>query len=593
MADSDGEVGQDMWKSMTKIADGAQLRTIISWFVASAVLQGLTLSVTIWFMQSFYSGSDQTVFWLIVLTVLGLATFIVDAVAMFSSYRVSVFVVCDTMISRIAEHVLGLPLGWFNAKREAAVANATSREVNTLSHFASIVIPTLCNSFIVPLVMIIATAFISWPLALIMTAVIIPLYLIWRGMQAALTRANELENRSAQQAAGRLIEFARLQTVLRATGRSSSWDPVTIALKADSKATLDGLRIKSRPGQAFTFVVHTAFAAIVCVGVCLVNQTALTPITFLAIMAITARMLYPLTKAALIASELNNVKVALDSVTEIIDARPLPEPSTTQQKLPQGEDIEFAGVSFRYVDNCPVLNDISLVAEQGQITALVGPSGAGKSTILRLVGRFWDANSGSVKIGGADVRDIPTKDLMEMISFVFQDVYLFDMTIAENLRIAKPDASDAELESAAKRAQLDKVIEALPHGWQTNVGPAGQSLSGGERQRVAIARAFLKDAPILLLDEITSALDSENESAITKVISDLAVGRTVIVVAHRLSTIRDADKVVFLQPDDSSGAQVIQAGSVDELTAEEGPFRDFLAASNAVSSWQISSHQQQ
>ncbi|MCV0022059.1 ABC transporter ATP-binding protein, partial [Mobiluncus curtisii] len=202
----------------------------------------------------------------------------------------------------------------------------------------------------------------------------------------------------------------------------------------------------------------------VCVGVCLVNQTALTPITFLAIMAITARMLYPLTKAALIASELNNVKVALDSVTEIIDARPLPEPSTTQQKLPQGEDIEFAGVSFRYVDNCPVLNDISLVAEQGQITALVGPSGAGKSTILRLVGRFWDANSGSVKIGGADVRDIPTKDLMEMISFVFQDVYLFDMTIAENLRIAKPDASDAELESAAKRAQLDKVIEALPHG---------------------------------------------------------------------------------------------------------------------------------
>lgn len=244
------------------------------------------------------------------------------------------------------------------------------------------------------------------------------------------------------------------------------------------------------------------------------------------------------------------------------------------------------------MDDCQVLNDISLVAEQGQITALVGPSGAGKSTILRLVGRFWDANSGSVKIGGADVRDIPTKDLMEMISFVFQDVYLFDMTIAENLRIAKPDASDAELESAAKRAQLDKVIEALPHGWQTNVGPAGQSLSGGERQRVAIARAFLKDAPILLLDEITSALDSENESAITKVISDLAVGRTVIVVAHRLSTIRDADKVVFLQPDDASGARVIQAGSVDDLAAEEGPFRDFLAASNAVSNWQISSRQQ-
>lgn len=576
-----------MWKLMTRIADEAQLRTIVAWFVASAVLQGLTLSATIWFLQAFYSGSSQTAAWLIALVVLGLATFVVDAVAMFISYRVSVYVICDSMISRIAEHVLGLPLGWFNAKREAAVANATSREVNTLSHFASLVIPSLCNAFIVPLVMIVATAFVSWPLALIMVVTIVPLVLIWRGMRAAITRANELENSSAQQTAGRLIEFARLQSVLRATGRSESWDPVRLSLEAESKAILSGLRIKGRPAQGFTFVVHIAFAAIACLGVLFVSGSGLSPIAFLAVMAIAARMLLPLTKASLMAVELDNVGVALEAVSEVLDAQPLPEPSPAEQKHPTSEDIKFAGVSFSYEDDRQVLDDIDLVARQGQITALVGPSGAGKSTILRLAGRFWDVNSGNVTIGGVDVRDIPTRDLMGMISFVFQDVYLFDTTIAENLRIAKPDASDAELEEAAKRAQLDKVIEDLPHGWQTNVGPAGQSLSGGERQRVAIARAFLKDAPILLLDEITSALDSENEAAITRVISDLAVGRTVIVVAHRLSTIRDADRVIFLQPGEN-GATVAQAGPADELSASEGPFRDFLTASSATAGWRLS-----
>ena len=175
---------------------------------------------------------------------------------------------------------------------------------------------------------------------------------------------------------------------------------------------------------------------------------------------------------------------------------------------------------------------------------------------------------------------------MGMTSMVFQDVYLFDTTIRENLRIARPEATDVELEEAARRARLDRVVEALPHGWETKVGPGGLSLSGGERQRVSIARAFVKDAPILLLDEITSALDGENESAITEVVRELSHGRTVMVVAHRLSTIRRADEVVFLQPA-AGGARVAQRGAPDELAAMPGPFRDFIEASTASSRWHL------
>ena len=364
------------------------------------------------------------------------------------------------------------------------------------------------------------------------------------------------------------------------------WKPVQEVLEADSKATLDGLRIKGRPGQFFTLILNTTFAVVLALGLSFVSGHRLDVVAYLAIVTVVARMLLPLTKGVLYASEADNAVVAFKAIVSILDAKPLPEPSPEQVGEPKGTDIVLRDVSFSYEEGRPVLDGVSLTAEQGKVTALVGPSGAGKSTVLRLAARFWDATAGTVSIGGVDVRHLPTAEIMAMTSMVFQEVYLFDTTIRENLRIARPDATDEKLEEAARRASLDKVIEALPHGWDTPVGPGGVSLSGGERQRVSIARAFLKDAPILLLDEITSALDGENESAITEVIRELSRGRTVLVVAHRLSTIRQADQVVFLEPS-PDGARVAQAGTVPELTAQEGPFRGFVEAYTAASRWQL------
>ena len=576
-----------MWKLLTRVVNAAEMRTIIAWFVASAVLQGLTLALMIPFLRALYSRSQFLTAWLIAVVVMAVSAALVDTIAMHRSYRVSVFEVCDTMIDRVADHVLTLPLGWFSAEREAAVVNATSKEVNTLSHLASMVIPNLCNAFIVPLVMLGATAVVEWPLALIMAAAIVPLVLTWRLMGAATTRANEMEDRTSSAAAGRLVEFARLQPVLRATGATKTgWAPVQAALEADSASTLDGLRVKGRPGQYFNLIVNVAFALVMAMGLARVSGHRLDVVAYLAIMAVTARTLLPLTKAAMYGSEADNAKVALRAVGDILDARPLSEPEPGQEIEPRGTTISLNDVSFSYDAGRPVLAGVSLSAPQGRVTALVGPSGAGKSTILRLAARFWDVDDGTVTIGGAPVRSMRASTIMGMTSMVFQDVYLFDTTIRENLRIARPEATDAELAEAARRARLDRVIEALPHGWDTQVGPGGLSLSGGERQRVAIARAFVKDAPILLLDEITSALDGENESAITEVVRELSEGRTVIVVAHRLSTVRQADEVVFLEPT-QAGARVAQRGTPQELAAVPGPFREFIEASTASSRWHI------
>ena len=578
-----------MWKLLTRVVNAAEMRTIIAWFVASAVLQGLTLALMIPFLRALYSRSQFLTAWLIAVVVMAVSAALVDTIAMHRSYRVSVFEVCDTMIDRVADHVLTLPLGWFSAEREAAVVNATSKEVNTLSHLASMVIPNLCNAFIVPLVMLGATAVVEWPLALIMAAAIVPLVLTWRLMGAATTRANEMEDRTSSAAAGRLVEFARLQPVLRATGATKTgWAPVQAALEADSASTLDGLRVKGRPGQYFNLIVNVAFALVMAVGLARVSGHRLDVVAYLAIMAVTARTLLPLTKAAMYGSEADNAKVALRAVGDILDARPLSDPEPGQEIEPRGTTISLNDVSFSYDAGRPVLAGVSLSAPQGRVTALVGPSGAGKSTILRLAARFWDVDDGTVTIGGAPVRSMRASTIMGMTSMVFQDVYLFDTTIRENLRIARPEATDTELAEAARRARLDRVIKALPHGWDTQVGPGGLSLSGGERQRVAIARAFVKDAPILLLDEITSALDGENESAITEVVRELSEGRTVIVVAHRLSTVRQADEVVFLEPT-QAGARVAQRGTPQELAAVTGPFREFIEASTASSRWHISS----
>lgn len=264
---------------------------------------------------------------------------------------------------------------------------------------------------------------------------------------------------------------------------------------------------------------------------------------------------------------------------EVLD---IPEISDGALEIIENQDIVFEKVNFSYDKRNPVLKDISFTIPQGSNTAIVGPSGSGKTTIINLISRFYDIDSGEIRLGGKDIRDYRVEKLLKNLSLVFQDVYLFQDTIENNIRFANPGASHEEVVEAAKKAHCHNFIMELPDGYGTMVGEGGSSLSGGEKQRVSIARALLKNAQIILLDEATSSVDPENESEILAAIKELSKGHTVISIAHRLSTVKKADQILVI--DDG---KLVQEGKHNELINEEGIYSAFINARERAANWKL------
>ena len=254
----------------------------------------------------------------------------------------------------------------------------------------------------------------------------------------------------------------------------------------------------------------------------------------------------------------------------------------TQEMDNKGYDIEFSNVGFSYESGETVLNDVSFVAKQGEVTALIGPSGGGKTTVSRLASRFWDVNQGTITVGSMDISQIDPETLMSLYSIVFQDVTLFNNTVMENIRIGKTDATDEEVIAAAKLAHCDEFAEKLADGWNTMIGENGSELSGGERQRISIARAFLKDAPIILLDEATASLDVDNETMIQESLSRLIKDKTVMIIAHRMRTVADADKIVVLKD-----GTVAESGSPAELEKQGGIYANMVKTQLLARDWKL------
>lgn len=589
-----------MLRLMHGVMNVRQIKLLLGAYALSAVAQGVTLALLWGFLRALLAkgvggmdAADQRLAgWLVAVCMSGWLTFGLYLVITNWSYRVSVYAICDELMQRLAAAVVRLPVGWFTPGHRAAVINATSRDVNTLSHLASLVFPAIITGVVSPLVMAMTIAIIDWRLGLVLLFAGVLLGLIWGWMRRSVQGAQAVEARLAQQVSGRLVEFAKLQQVLRASGKTT-WAPLESELAAESAGVLRALRAGSRPAAAFLLVVELAFAAILGWGGMLVVGAHLDFASFLAIAVVMTRLNLPLAQSVLYSQAITDSMQALERVRGIILAAHEPatrkhdkvsggddattetnesdedsrsaagkvkqsgetgesgelgqpsETSTTSTEMaaPKGGAIKFSEVTFGYDPKHPVLRDISFTAPAGKVTALVGRSGVGKTTALGLVADFWQPQAGSITIGGRDVRSI---DPMREVAMVFQDVYLFSGTIRENLSLAKPGASEAEIAQAAASAGLDSVLANLPQGLDTPVGPSGNALSGGERQRVAIARALLKDSPVLLVDEITSALDSVTEATLGQAIRELAAGRTVLMVAHRPATIAWADQVIDL-----------------------------------------------
>ncbi|PXX69283.1 ATP-binding cassette subfamily B protein [Nocardia tenerifensis] len=534
----------------------------------TAVVEGLSYALLVPVLRALF-GSDPADAepWLIAFGV---------AVAVYAVLRyrsdLSGFRVGATMLRgmyyRFGDHLARLPIGWYSANRVGEVSVMASRGLlQAMSVIAHLLAPFI-SACVTPLTIIAVMFAFNWQmgLAALAAAPIVAAVQIWTGRSMA---AADAENAARGRAAsGRVIEYLQAQPVLRAGGRTGERfrlldDSLREVQRAGRRTALSAL-----PGiVGLTLTVQAMFTALLVLGAYLALAGSIGAAEVLAILVLTARCADPLLSLSEIGGKLRSARAELARLDAVLRTEPLPEPAEPTQ--PADRSLEFASVTFRQ-NGRTLIDDLSLSVPQGQRLAIVGTSGAGKSTLLRLLARFYDVDAGAVRVGGVDVRAISTETLMRQIAIVFQDVYLFDGTIEENVRLGRPDADAADVRAAATAARLDEVIERLPDGWAAKVGEGGALLSGGERQRVSIARALLKDAPIVLLDEVTSALDPVNEAAVHEGIETLMAGRTVVMVAHRLRTVQRADHIVFLD-----GGRIVEQGDHDELLRAGGRYADF------------------
>ena len=326
-------------------------------------------------------------------------------------------------------------------------------------------------------------------------------------------------------------------------------------------------------------ILKLGIATVALVGSWLLSQGSLDVLTFFMFLLVASRLYDPMSGSLINLGAAVSLGIQCERMDEILCHE---EQRGTETLTNKGYDVEFKDVHFAYDTSETVLNGVTFTARQGEVTALIGPSGSGKTTISRLASRFWDIPSGTITVGGMDVAKIDPETLMNLYSIVFQDVTLFDNTVLENIRIGRKDATDEEVIAAARLAHVDVFAEKLPSGWNSLIGENGSELSGGERQRISIARAFLKDAPIILLDEATASLDVENETFIQESLSRLVKHKTVIIIAHRMRTVAGADKIVILRD-----GKVEECGTPSQLTASGGFYKRMQDLQNNALEWNI------
>lgn len=524
--------------------------------------------------------------WLIMLAVCAVASFVLEYVLAMRSYIVA-FDFLTNMHRAIGNKIASLPLGAFHADTAGKTSRLVSRELMMLGEIFAHMYSPLIAAIVTSLTMLVGITVFS-PMLGIACLAAIPIVGggVWIARRCLLS-GSALKEPPAQELSHRIVEYATKQGALRACGRSASYEPLQQAEKSYGAAARRSL-IRETLGQiangmAAQLVVVSLISAIGVLAV----WGSVSPIEAVVAIGLLLRFTQILVDIGALASAFETRRPVLDLAHEILSAPELPvlsDDSGLSVQSVSNSSVALDHVSFSYEADHPVLRDISFHVEPGTMTAIVGPSGCGKTTIARLIARFYDVNSGTVSVGGRDVRQWDPAELMAQLSLVFQDVYLFDDTLVANVRIGRPEASDTELEEAARLSGVDEIVARLPLGWKTRVGEGGRALSGGERQRVSIARALLKDAPIVLFDEATSALDPENEHRVTAAMDVLRQNASLIVIAHKLDTITAADQIVVL---DENG-RVVQIGTHSQLFAETGgQYRGFWEARLRAAGWRL------
>ena len=377
------------------------------------------------------------------------------------------------------------------------------------------------------------------------------------------------------------VEYISGIEVIKVFGKAkSSYEKFVSAARECAQSYIDWM---NKSNFYFTFAMNIMPATLLTVlpvGGMLLKNGTLTPEKFVLIVILSMGLITPIIGCMKYTDDLAKVGTIIGQVTDILTAPELSRPETDVQ-TPQGSTVELHGVHFGYGDT-EVLHGIDLIFREGTVNALVGPSGSGKSTIAKLIASFWDVGSGSITVGGADIRNISVGHYNRLVAYVSQDNYLFDNTVRENIRMGKPDATNAEVERAARSCGCYEFIMGLKNGFDTIAGSSGGHLSGGERQRLSIARAMMKDAPIIILDEATANVDPENEKELMDAISELTHEKTVIMIAHRLKTVRSADQIIVVDK-----GRIVQRGTHKELMQADGIYRSFVTGREKAVGWKL------
>lgn len=480
----------------------------------------------------------------------------------------------------LAEHLRKIPLSFFGKKDLADLTSTIMADCTFLEQSFSHFIPELAGSIISTVLISIGLLFTDWRMALAALWVL-PVAFAIVGFSAKIQENLNQKAMDVKMACADGIQEC-IETVrdLKANNAEQAYlKGLEKKIRAvEHRSILNEFGLAAFVVSA-SLVLKLGIATVALVGAVLLMQGSLSVLTFFMFLLVVSRLYDPLQGALQNLAAVISTRTNIARMNEILD-HPIQQGSDKLSN--QGYDIVFDHVGFAYNTGETVLKDVSFTAKQGEVTALVGPSGGGKTTVSRLASRFWDINRGRITVGGMDVSRIDPEALLSLYSIVFQDVTLFDNTILENIRIGNKDATDEQVIAAAKLANVDEFAEKLPDGWHTNIGENGCELSGGERQRISIARAFLKNAPIILLDEATASLDVENETLIQTALSRLIADKTVLVIAHRMRTVAGADKIVVL-----SDGTVAEEGSPKDLEEKNGVYTHMVKLQTESQNWKL------
>lgn len=444
------------------------------------------------------------------------------------------------LTKKLSRVPMGFVLDTPSGKFKTMIVDTVEKLELPLAHM----IPELTANIMIPLLMMIYFLILDWRLALIAAATFPIGMLCYIGMMKDYEKRYARVLTAAKTMDASTVEYIGGIEVVKAFNQSSvSYRKYADAVMENENSKSEWFKKTNPYYAAGIAIAPSSLIGVLPIGSLFYMNASISAGSFISCIILSMGLISPLIQALRYTDSLAMVNATVQEIGNLLDTEEMKRPEKPVQL--DGEQIEFIDISFSY-DDTEVLHNVSFTADANEMTALVGPSGSGKSTVARLIASFWDVESGIVKIGGVDVRNIPLSQVMEHIAYVSQDNYLFHMSIMENIRIGKPDATDIEVENAAKQAACHDFITSLSDGYNTIVGDSGSNLSGGEKQRIAIARAILKNSPIVILDEATAFTDPENEAVIQRSISRLVSGKTLIVIAHRLSTIASADKIVVM-----------------------------------------------